>query len=122
MSVHSVLHITDLADLVLMLCVKEEERKMFSLAVIPPMMLDARQRSHRFHNENGLITDPLTIHNETMLRVQFWSPEEREIFKEKYVIHPKNFGYIAGALENKVNKYSSLSYNNFYAKFLLSVH
>jgi len=75
---------------------------MFNLAVIPPMMLDARQRSHRFHNENGLITDPLTVHSETMLRVQFWSPEERETFREKYVVHPKNFGYIASALENKV--------------------
>lgn len=78
---------------------------MFNLAVIPPMMLDARQRSHRFHNENGLIADPLGLHSETMLRVQFWSPEERETFKEKYVIHPKNFGYIASALENKVDRH-----------------
>jgi hypothetical protein len=75
---------------------------MFNLAVIPPMMLDARQRSHRFIDENGLVTDPMSVHNESMLRVQFWSPEEREIFKEKYIVHPKNFGYIASALENKV--------------------
>lgn len=81
---------------------QEEERKIYNLAVIPPLMLDARQRSHRFHNENGLVTDPTSVNNETMLRVKFWSPQEQEIFKDKYVVHPKNFGYIANNLENKV--------------------
>ena len=65
-------------------------------------MLDARQRSRRYFNENGFITDPLAIQSEALMKVHFWSPEERDIFKEKYIAHPKNFGYVASALANKV--------------------
>jgi len=37
-----------------------------------------------------------------MLRVQYWSPAEIDTFKERYLAHPKNFGYVANALDNKV--------------------
>ena len=85
--------------------VKEEEKKRYSLAVIPPMMLDSYRRSLRYHNENGLVLDPQTENKEAMLRVQYWSLGEIETFKERYLAHPKNFGYIANALDNKVCVY-----------------
>jgi nuclear receptor co-repressor 1 len=31
-----------------------------------------------------------------------WTDQEKEIFKEKYLQHPKNFSYIAQFLERKV--------------------
>lgn len=34
-----------------------EDKKMRSYAVIPPLMLDARQRRCVFHNENGAFVD-----------------------------------------------------------------
>ena len=78
------------------------EKKRYSLAVIPPMMLDSHRRSLRYHNENGLVMDPQLENKDAMLRVQYWSPSEIETFKERYLAHPKNFGHIANALENKV--------------------
>ena len=78
------------------------DKKRYSLAVIPPMMLDAHRRSLRYHNENGLIVDPQTENKEAMLRAQ-WSPAEMDTFRERYLAHPKNFGHIANALENKVS-------------------
>ena len=65
-------------------------------------MFDSHRRSLRYHNENGLIVDPQSENKDAMLRVQYWSPAEIETFKERYLAHPKNFGYIANALDNKV--------------------
>ena len=74
---------------------------MHSLAVVPPMLLDARQRKLRFYNNNGLIQDPLVEYNKRQL-FNIWTPQEKEIFKEKYLQHPKNFGYISQFLDRKV--------------------
>jgi len=101
--------------------VQEEEKKRYSLAVIPPMMLDSHRRSLRYHNENGLILDPQAENKEAMLRVQYWSPAENETFKERYLAHPKNFGYIANALDNKVcmwNTYSTQVSTVWLSRFL----
>jgi len=70
------------------------------------MMLDSHSRSLRYHNENGLILDPQAENKDAMLRVQYWSLAEIETFKERYLAHPKNFGYIANALDNKVKRAS----------------
>lgn len=88
--------------------VKEVEKKRYSLAVIPPMMLDSHRRSLRYHNENGLVLDPQAENKDAMLRVQYWSPAEIDTFKERYLAHPKNFGHIANALENKVRFFSGV--------------
>ena len=81
---------------------QEEERKMRSLAVVTPMMLDARQRSLRFVNKNGLIEDCMEEYKERKY-FNVWTATEKQIFKEKYLQHPKNFGLIASFLEKKVN-------------------
>ncbi|XP_071179529.1 nuclear receptor corepressor 1-like isoform X3 [Mytilus edulis] len=79
---------------------EEEDRKMRSLAVIPPMMLDARQRSLRYYNNNGLVEDPMSEWKDRKL-INIWTPEEKRIFKERYLQHPKNFPAIASYLEKK---------------------
>jgi nuclear receptor co-repressor 2 len=81
---------------------KEEEKKMRNLAVIPPMLLDGKQRRRRYHNVAGLLEDPPQVNLESMSRVLYWTAEEKDTFREKYLQRPKNFGYIAAALENKV--------------------
>lgn len=78
------------------------------MAVIPPMMLDSQRRSLRYHNENGLVMDPQSENKDAMLRVRYWSPTEIEMFKERYLAHPKNFGHIANAIENKVGVVSGV--------------
>jgi len=75
---------------------------MRSLAVIPPMLLDERQKKLRFINNNGLLDDPKAINEETLSKTHYWTDTEKEIFQEKYLHRPKNFGYVASALHNKV--------------------
>ena len=83
--------------------VQEEDKKMRSYAVIPPMLLDARQRQMRYINNNGLIEDPVTELKERSL-LNVWTQQEKDIFKDKYLQHPKNFGFIASFLEKKVRE------------------
>ena len=77
-------------------------------AVIPPMMLDARQRSLRFINNNGLIEDAKTEYQEAKLS-NIWTEQEKAIFKEKYLLHPKSFAFIASFLERKVRSLPSVT-------------
>ena len=69
------------------------------------MMLDDRQRKLRFINTNGLVRDAKTEHAE---RAHFnvWTQQEKDIFKEKFLLHPKNFVFIASFLERKVRFFS----------------
>lgn len=75
---------------------------MRSYAVIPPLLYDAKQRRLAFQNNNGLLTpeEMEVMHNERKL-FNVWSNTEHELFKEKYLQHPKNFGMIAQAFEHK---------------------
>ena len=75
---------------------------MRSLAVIPPMLLDDNQKKLQFYNNNGLLDDPKTINEETVSKTNYWTDTEKELFHDKYLHRPKNFGYIASALHNKV--------------------
>lgn len=77
-----------------------EEKKMRSYAVIPPLMLDQRQRRCIFVNENGALIDMETDFKERQ-NFNVWTSGEKEIFKEKFLQHPKNFGAIAASLDRK---------------------
>ncbi|XP_044739658.1 uncharacterized protein LOC123301011 isoform X2 [Chrysoperla carnea] len=77
-----------------------EDKKMRSYAVIPPILLDARQRKLCYSNNNGHILDMETEYKERAL-INVWTNSEKEIFKEKYLQHPKNFGLIASFLDRK---------------------
>ena len=52
----------------------------------------------------GLVEDPMKEHKDN-LRMNLWSEEEKEIFRDKYLQHPKNFQLIASFLERKVNNF-----------------
>ena len=78
-----------------------EDKKMRSYAVIPPIMYDnVLTEQHRFNNCNGLIDDPMSLYKDTKV-INIWTEGEKEIFREKYLLHPKNFGLIASYLERK---------------------
>lgn len=77
-----------------------EDKKMRSYAVIPPILLDARQRKLKYVNNNGHILDMESEYKERQ-NLNVWTNSENEIFKEKYLQHPKNFGVIASYLERK---------------------
>lgn len=73
---------------------------MRSYAVIPPLLLDQRQRRLVFHNENGICTDMEGAFKERQ-NLNMWTTGEKEIFREKFLQHPKNFGAIAASLDRK---------------------
>lgn len=77
-----------------------EDKKMRSYAVIPPLMLDARERRCVFYNENGALQDMEADFKERK-NMNVWTSGEKEIFKEKFLQHPKNFGAIAASLDRK---------------------
>ncbi|XP_067823976.1 nuclear receptor corepressor 1 isoform X2 [Heptranchias perlo] len=79
---------------------ENNEKQMRQLSVIPPMMYDTEQRRVKFLNMNGLMEDPMRVYKERQF-MNVWSEHEKEIFKEKFVQHPKNFGLIASYLERK---------------------
>ncbi|KAK6636597.1 hypothetical protein RUM43_010259 [Polyplax serrata] len=77
-----------------------EDKKMRSYAVIPPILLDSRQRKLKYVNNNGKLEDFSREYKERQL-LNFWTTAEHEVFKEKYLQHPKNFGLIASYLDRK---------------------
>ncbi|KAJ4930394.1 hypothetical protein JOQ06_019398, partial [Pogonophryne albipinna] len=79
---------------------ENNEKQMRQMSVIPPMMYDTEQRRVRFINMNGLMDDPMKVYKARQF-MNVWTEHEKEIFKEKFVQHPKNFGLIASYLERK---------------------
>lgn len=77
-----------------------EDKKMRSYAVIPPILLDSKQQRLQFINKNGLVEDPMAEYKERQM-LNIWTDQEKEIFREKYLQHSKNFGLIATYLERK---------------------
>uniref|UniRef100_A0A8C5QVM5 Nuclear receptor corepressor 1 n=1 Tax=Leptobrachium leishanense TaxID=445787 RepID=A0A8C5QVM5_9ANUR len=79
---------------------ENNEKQMRQLSVIPPMMFDAEQRRVKFINMNGLMEDPMKVYKDRQF-MNVWTDHEKELFKEKFVQHPKNFALIASYLERK---------------------
>lgn len=78
-----------------------ENQKMRSYAVIPPIMYDSTMKPPaKYDNRNGFIEDPFLLYKEVE-NINIWTEGEKEIFREKYLQHPKNFGLIASFLERK---------------------
>lgn len=78
----------------------QEDKKMRSYAVIPPIMFDNRQRRLVFQNENGSKVD-LETELSAYKTVNLWTTGEKETFRDKYIQNAKNFGLIANSLERK---------------------
>ncbi|XP_068206977.1 nuclear receptor corepressor 2 isoform X3 [Palaemon carinicauda] len=79
---------------------QNEDKKMRAYAVIPPILLEERKRKHRYTNRNGVIEDPITEYKDHK-NINIWTEQEKEIFREKYLLNPKNFVVIGSYLERK---------------------
>lgn len=49
-----------------------ENKRMRSLAVIPPILLDDKLRKYKFFNKNGLVRDPVTEHEELKVLINYF--------------------------------------------------
>lgn len=72
-------------------------------AVMVPMLLDAKDRSRHFHDRNRLVENCARDYKESVSN-SFWTQEEKDIFKEKYLQRPKDFGFISSFLKRKVRR------------------
>ena len=81
-----------------------EEDKMRKSSIIPPIMYDVWQRKHQYFNQNGYIRDDAAEFYKERSKMPDWSPEEKQIFIEKFTQSPKNFGFISSFLENKTTE------------------
>ncbi|XP_065191104.1 pneumococcal serine-rich repeat protein-like isoform X2 [Sycon ciliatum] len=78
-------------------------------AVIPPMVGLQDKHRIRFVNRNSVIQDPITFAKEWQQRT-VWTDEEKETFRQKYVMFPKVFDKIASFLPEKSVKECVLYY------------
>ena len=62
--------------------------------------------------------DPMEEYRERRY-INIWSAQEKQIFKEKYLQHPKNFALISSFLEKKVSHRLMASYFLIYFCILL---
>uniref|UniRef100_A0A2A4K491 SANT domain-containing protein n=1 Tax=Heliothis virescens TaxID=7102 RepID=A0A2A4K491_HELVI len=79
---------------------EHEDKKMRSLTVVPPLLRDPSDATPKYVDTNRRCMDMESEHKELQLR-NVWSQAERELFREKYLQHPKNFGQIASFLPRK---------------------
>ncbi|OQV16204.1 putative Nuclear receptor corepressor 2 [Hypsibius exemplaris] len=79
---------------------ESELEKYHRNAVLVPMLLDAKDRSRHFYDRNRLVEN---CANDYKLSITscFWTQEEKDIFKEKYLQRPKDFGFICSFLKRK---------------------
>ena len=73
-----------------------------TLAVVPPMIFDRRERRLKMMllNDNGIVRDVIQDERENRLRNP-WSDVEKVIYLEKFLQFPKEFWKIARYLRNK---------------------
>lgn len=90
---------------------------MRSYAVIPPLLLDSKQRRIAFQNRNGLLQPEELegLHSERKL-INVWSSIEHELFKEKYISHPKNFGAIGQSFDRSTLSHYTIKNRNLKRK------
>ncbi|XP_068491239.1 uncharacterized protein [Phaseolus vulgaris] len=68
---------------------------------MPALILDEKEKIiSKFVSSNGLVEDPLAIEKERSM-INPWTPQEREVFLEKFAAFGKNFRKIASFLDHK---------------------
>lgn len=79
---------------------EDQDKKIKSYAVIPPMLEEMRPRKPKYINTNGYVEDIIAEYKEYQI-LNTWTEEEKDIFRENYLQHPKNFGLIASMTSRK---------------------
>lgn len=73
---------------------EDQDKKVKSYAVIPPMLEEMRSKKPKYINTNGYVEDIVAEYKVYQI-MNTWSDEEKDIFRESYLQNPKNFRQIA---------------------------
>jgi len=87
---------------------EDQDKKVKSYAVIPPMLEEMRSKKPKFINNNGYVEDIMAEYKEYQI-MNTWTDEEKDIFRENYLQHPKNFGLIS-RMTNRKNVANCVQY------------
>lgn len=69
-----------------------------------PMYLDdVEYESYAYYNTNAFVPDPVKAHKDYKMRLM-WTESEKQIFLDKYRLHPREFKKIAAGLQQKTVK------------------
>lgn len=79
---------------------EDQDKKVKSYAVIPPMLEDMRSKKPKYINTNGYVEDIISEYKGYQI-LNTWTDEEKEIFRDNYLQNPKNFGLIATVTTRK---------------------
>ncbi|RKP20868.1 hypothetical protein ROZALSC1DRAFT_27681 [Rozella allomycis CSF55] len=71
-----------------------------TIAKIPNMLLDGCEKAFPFISENGLVSDPMNVYQQSKY-INPWSDDEKDKFVSAFLEYPKNFSKIASFIENK---------------------
>lgn len=80
-------------------------------AVVPPILLESRNRCRYVYvDNNGLARDPMKEQQNRLSLFQIlWSEEEKKIFKDKFMQYGKNFAAISVYLDKKVQRKATIT-------------
>ena len=79
------------------------DKRRENAAVVPDLLSEVERRK-KWINENGNLENDLNlVHMFSMVnRVNYWTHDEKDLFKNKFISHPKSFASIASFLPTKV--------------------
>ena len=76
------------------------ERAVHAVKLARSFVDDVEFYTYAFYNMNGFVEDPVKAHNDYRKRL-VWTDTEKQIFLDKYRLHPREFRKIAAGLPNK---------------------
>lgn len=79
---------------------EDQDKKVKSYAVIPPMLEEMRSRKPNYINKNGYVEDIIAEYKQNQIQ-NTWTTTDRDLFKEYYLQHPKNFGAISSLMSGR---------------------
>ena len=64
-------------------------KKMKSLAVVVPNLLDADERRFKYVDKNGFLDDPKQLYLQHTKEMPIWTEAEKTVFRREFINHPK---------------------------------
>ena len=76
-------------------------KKMKSLAVVVPTLLDADERRFKFVDKNGFLDDPKQLYLQYTKEMPIWTDAEKAVFRREFINHPKMWHKITPLVPGK---------------------
>ncbi|XP_075239469.1 uncharacterized protein LOC142335017 isoform X2 [Convolutriloba macropyga] len=84
------------------------ESEMHRNAVIPPLCVNRLGTNKskppvKYMDSNRYIEDPLALYKQTQ-NISAWTEQQQKVFRDKYLVHPKNFAAVSNAVGKPIEE------------------